>query len=119
MGVNFEVKRKITVDGREYESLDEIPDELRAKVESALDAGAARKTTIYVNGKTYSSTEELPAALRAVVTGLTTLAMKRMAGTPTEPTPEAVRPEPLVSKKMLVIAIGLVALLFWIARLTR
>jgi hypothetical protein len=125
MGVKFEIKRKITVDGRDYESLDQIPHELRTAVKNALAPGAAHKTTIHINGKTYSSLEEMPAPLRAVVGGLTAFALKKAAGatadmpdaqSPAEVEAHAVQPEPVLSVKTIVVAAGLATLLFWLAR---
>jgi hypothetical protein len=116
MGVDVELKRKITVNGQEYGSLDEIPDEFRTAVQNALASGAVAKTTIYVNGKTYASMDEVPAPLRAVVAGLTSLAAKPLADAEREMR-EAVRPEPILSFRRIVVAIGLAAVLLWLARL--
>jgi hypothetical protein len=116
MGVDVELKRKITVNGREYESLDQIPDEFRA-VRDALASDAVPKMMITINGKTYSSVEELPAPLRAIVAGLTSLAMKRGAPSPSASEAGAVRPEPILPMKMIVAAIVVAAILFFIVRL--
>ena len=109
MGIDVELKRKITVNGQDYESLDQVPEEFRSTVQNALASGTAPKMTININGKTYSSVEELPAVLRTIIGGLTSLAMK--------PEAEAVRAEPVLSMKMVVVAIGLAAMLYWLARL--
>lgn len=110
MSVNFEVKKKITVDGKDYESLQDVPPEVRTAILKTLAQGGTNtKTTIYINGKTYSTIEDLPAPLRAIVGGVTALAMK--------PEAAAVRPEPVLSMKMIVVAIGLAAMLFWLTRL--
>ena len=117
MSVNFDIKRKITVDGKEYESLDQVPEEVRAAVQKSLASGPAAKATIYINGKTYGSVEELPAPLRAVVSCLTSLAMKSDAQLPSASEAGAVRPEPVLSLKMIVVGIALAAMLFWLVRL--
>ena len=110
MSVDFEIKRKITVDGKDYETLEDIPPEVRTAILKTFASGStSAKTTIHVNGKTYSSIEDLPAPLRAIAGGLTSLVMK--------PEAEAVRPEPVVSPRMIVVGIALAALLFWLARL--
>jgi hypothetical protein len=110
MNIDVEVKKKITVDGKNYESLNEVPPELRASIlKNFLSNPTNSKTTIHVNGKTYSSVEDLPAALRAIVGGLASVVMK--------PEGEAVRPEPVLSVRMIVIALALAALLFWLVRL--
>ena len=118
MGVNFELKRKITVDGKNYESLDDLPSDLRVAIQKALaQRGTATKTTVHINGKTYASVMDLPAPLRVVVGGLTALALKSMPGELSGPNAEAVRPEPVLSVKKIVVAIGLAAMLLWLARL--
>lgn len=110
MSFNVEVKKKITVDGKEYESLSDVPPELRtAIVKTLAQGGTNTKTTVHINGKTYSGVGDLPAPLRAIVAGVTALAMK--------PEAEAVRAEPVLSVKAIIVAIGLAALLFWLARL--
>ena len=110
MGINVQVKRKITVDGKDYESLDDVPPDARTAILKTLAHGRTNtKTTIHVNGKTYSSVEDLPAPLRAVVRGITSMVVK--GGDV-----DALRPEPILSKKIVVVAIALAAMLFWLAR---
>ena len=117
MGIHVEVKRKITVDGREYESLDQVPDELRNAVQTALASGATPKATIRINGKTYGSLEEMPPGLRAIATVLTSLAASRML--PSDPSAEALSPEPVLSMRKIVVVILLAAGLVWLLRLFR
>ena len=109
MAVHVELKRKITVNGRDYESLDEIPEEFQAAIQSAL-ASSAVETKIEVNGTTYASAEELPESLRAVVRGVTSLVASPSG-------PVSVRPEPVVSMKTMAAALCLVAILALLARL--
>ena len=114
MSVNVSVKRKITVDGKEYESLDQIPPDVRVAVLKTLAQGGVNtKATIFINGKTYSSVEDLPAPLRAIVGGLTAFALNKASGEDAG----AVRPEPVLSPKMVVVGIALAFLLFWLVRL--
>jgi len=126
MSVNVEVKRKIVVDGKEYESLQDVPPQVRTAIAKTLASGdRTTTTTIHINGKTYSSVEDLPAPLRAVVSGLTTFALNRAAGatretSETSETSEAagaVRPEPVLSLKAIVVAIVLAAALYELVRL--
>ena len=128
MAVNFEFKKefalqkKFTVNGKDYESLDQIPPEFRAAFEKALASGTT-PTTIIINGKTFSSAESLSTPLRAIVRGLVYLALKsgdkapsRLRDDTSVSPPGALRPEPILGVKTLVILIGLAALLFWLAR---
>jgi len=121
MSVNFEVKRKITVNGQQYESLDQVPKEFRNAVQSALASGATTKATIHINGKTYSSLEAMPAPLRAIATAVTALAASKAldAKSPSEPEPGAVRAEPVISLKRVLVVLMLAAGLFWLLRLFR
>ena len=122
MAVSFQIKKKITVNGREYESLDEIPAEFRAAFEKALELGAKTATgKVVINGRTYATLDEVPAPLRAAVRGIATMAVK--SGLPSEspaetgPTPipvAALRPEPIISSKMVFIALGIAGLLVWL-----
>ena len=119
MSVNVEVKRKIVVDGKEYESLQDVPPQVRTAIAKTLASGdRTTTTTIHINGKTYSSVEDLPAPLRAVVSGLTTFALNRAAGATGESEAAgAVRPEPVLSLKAIVVAIVLAAALYELVRL--
>jgi hypothetical protein len=143
VAIHFEVKKKvlarkkITFNGKEYESLDEVPAEARGAIESALQSGTPVRSEITFDGKTYASVEEMPAPLRTVVRLLESAALKDgdaeagaapEAAEPgvsiggAEPGMEmggAVRPEPIVSARTFVIALGLAALAFWMSRLIR
>ncbi len=125
MSIHFDVKRKITVDGKDYERLEDVPPEARTailKAMSASQSGASKvetKTTINVNGKTYSSVEDLPAPLRLAVGGLTSWALKNASGENAGNPGEAVRPQPAVSLKKLLIAAAVASFLYWLVRLLR
>ncbi len=76
MKVNVTVKRRIVVNGKEYGSVDELPDDARAAYERALARGAAAgagdaspQTTgeIVVNGQRYASLEAMPPEVRRLV----------------------------------------------------
>ena len=73
MKVNFDVKRKFIVNGKEYRSVEEMPPELRAAYEKAVRSGTGVRiekpqvsveTKIVFNGKEYDSLEEMPADAR-------------------------------------------------------
>jgi hypothetical protein len=112
----FAVQKKITVNGQEYESLDQVPTEYRAAIEKALGSDVKAATTITVNGHTYQN-QELPAPLRAVVSNLALAALKSAGEAKGEQPPvDSLRPEPMLSMKKVVIAIAVGALLVWLAR---
>jgi hypothetical protein len=73
MKVNFVVKRKFIVNGKEYSSVEEMPPELREAYEKAVRSGAgfriekpqvSLETKIVFNGKEYDSLEVMPADVR-------------------------------------------------------
>jgi hypothetical protein len=121
----FELTKKLTVDGKEYESLDQVPAELRGALEQALASGAPAKTTISVNGKTVASIDDLPPWLRAIVRNLAEAATQGASGEASAVSDSAnalpagaVAPEPIVGVKALVILVVLAAILFWLVRST-
>jgi hypothetical protein len=63
MGIDFKVnfKTKIKINGKEYGSMDEVPEQYREKVRGALNsAGAAGHGKLVVNGTAYDSVEAMP-----------------------------------------------------------
>ena len=75
MKVNFDVKRKFIVNGEEYNSVEEMPPELRAAYEKAVRSGAGLRiekpqvsvqAKIVFNGREYDSLEAMPADVRRV-----------------------------------------------------
>ena len=75
MTVNINVKRTFRVNGKEYSSIEELPDDIREAVRNALAsrtesergadlATAARK--IILNGKEYESIDAMPQDVRQV-----------------------------------------------------
>lgn len=122
MTIRFEIKKdfalqkKFTVNGQDYDSLDQVPAELRAAIEKELEAGAPPTATITINGRTYGM-QDVPAPLRAFVGQLASLALKQgQAATSPRPPVHELRLEPLLPMKFVVLVIGLAALLFWLAR---
>ena len=118
---DFEIKKKLVVDGTEYDSLDQVPAERREAIEQAMASGTPA-TTIRINGETIANTDELPAPLRAVVRGLVDIAVKGADGTASATyddavsQPGAVKPEPIFGVKTLLILLGLAAVVFWLVR---
>ena len=132
---DFELKRKFVVDGKEYESLDEVPEEFRGAIANAL-ASRGPATVINFNGKRIAGTEELPAPLRVIVGGLATMAVKHAeaeakAKAEAKPEasgeqesaswtqPDAVRPEPIVGIPTIILLIGLGAFAIWLLHAVR
>lgn len=73
MKVNFNVKRKFIVNGKEYASVEEMPPELREAYEKAVRSGAGVRiekpqvsveSKIVFNGQEYRSLEAMPAEVR-------------------------------------------------------
>ena len=74
MGVRVTVKRRFVVGGREYGSVEELPEGIRSAVEAALGRRGPGcehvqthgvHTGIVVNGHTYGSIDDMPADVRA------------------------------------------------------
>jgi|WetSurSiteA1Bulk_404760.scaffolds.fasta_scaffold69917_1 hypothetical protein len=75
MKVNFNVKRKFIVNGKEYASVEEMPPELREAYEKAMRSGAGVRidkpqvsveSKIVFNGQEYRSLEAMPEEVRRV-----------------------------------------------------
>jgi len=70
MGIefNFSIKRKITVNGKEYDSLDEVPERERQILQNAIKSGGglAGNKKLIVNGVGYDSPEDMPPDARRV-----------------------------------------------------
>ena len=75
MKVNFDIKRKFIVNGKEYAALEEMPPELREAYERALRSGAgvsiekpqvSVESKIVFNGQEYRSPDAMPEEVRRV-----------------------------------------------------
>lgn len=72
MPVKFNVKTRIKVNGIEYSSPDEMPEDVRAKYEKALAQRGLPNThiksssKITFNGQTFNSAEEMPPDIRRI-----------------------------------------------------
>jgi hypothetical protein len=62
LNMNINVKRKFIVNGKEYNSFDEIPESAKEAVKKGmgLQLDGAKPTKITFNGKEYGSVEEMP-----------------------------------------------------------
>ena len=78
------IKIKIRVNGQEYSSVDEMPDDLRQIYEKALPGGVPSKITF--NGQKFSSVDEMPPEIRQkyeAVLGIVAIPLPTPTGIPT------------------------------------
>jgi hypothetical protein len=67
MGIQVNIRRRITVNGREYGSTGEMPADVREAYERAMAGGISirsAKTRIVFNGREYAGLEAMPAETR-------------------------------------------------------
>ncbi len=71
MGINVNVKRRFKVNGKEYNSIEEMPDDVREAFKRAMSLKASSTSSsktlsarITVNGKEYASIDEVPLDMR-------------------------------------------------------
>ena len=69
MAIQIKIKRKFIVNHKKYQSLEEMPDDIRQAIEKTMtnsEPNTRRKTEtkIVVNGKEYDSIEEMPPDIR-------------------------------------------------------
>ncbi|MEI7528927.1 MAG: hypothetical protein WCK76_08275 [Elusimicrobiota bacterium] len=124
MGIEFKinVKSKITLNGKEYGSVEDVPPEQRDVVQNALAQagapGAHKKFT--VNGTGYDSPEEMPPDVRATyeqaLEKAKTVARRTGAELPTPQT--GIRVEGGLSPKTLAIIVFLAILALMIKYFT-
>ena len=71
--MTLNVTRKITVNGKEYHSLDELPPDVRALYDQAMASGkkdvAVKRIAFTVNGREIASTGGMPADVRDALAG--------------------------------------------------
>ena len=69
--MSLNVKRKITVNGKEYHSLEELPPDIRAMYDKAMASGKKDVTVrrVVINGQEVGSMEDVPADVRAALAG--------------------------------------------------
>ena len=120
MGIDFNIniKRKITVNGKEYGSPEEVPEQYRQIVQSAISSAGAitGHSKITFNGVGYDSPEAMPpdTRMRYEETLSKAKAVTQSAGS-TVPLPTTSAPEGTLSKRTIIILLLLagVALLWW------
>ena len=142
MKVNFNIKRKIIVNGKEYTSAEDMPPKLREAYERAVrsemgvrtEKPQTRVTTkIVFNGKEYENLEAMPADVRRVYlsvmksvhTGEASPEMlsgvlgdnRDLSGQPeavhfSNDLPKPIEPASAFSPRWIVVALGLLGLVF-------
>ncbi|MDA8130883.1 MAG: hypothetical protein M0011_05200 [Elusimicrobia bacterium] len=69
MGIEFNInfKRRIRINGKEYNSEDEVPPELRQTIHDALlNSGTPGHRKIVINGVPYENVESMPPDIRQI-----------------------------------------------------
>ncbi len=119
----MDIKRKFKIDGKEYGSVNEMPPDVRAKVEKMLSAkrgsgkGAGSAAKIVVNGVEYTSVDEMPDDVRAIYERAMKTAGRGdtdiMTGSPAAHTRESrpVVPESIFSSRSILAVLLFAALL--------
>ena len=110
MGINFNIsiKRKITVNGKEYGSPEEVPEQHRQVVQNALDSAGTftGHSKITVNGLGYDSPEAMPPDTRRIYEE--SLRKAEAIGRSTGSTvslPATPAPEGALSKRTIIVLI--------------
>jgi hypothetical protein len=119
MSVKITVKKRIIVNGKEYESVGDLPPDLRAAYEKGVVARTTPSLTMRVtfNGREYDSLEIMPAGVRRLYE--TAMAAAANANSPTdnvETAAPAITPSPSVPRWVIVAlaAAGMLALTYWL-----
>jgi hypothetical protein len=141
MKINMNIKRRFKFNGKEYNSIDEMPDSIRETFKKAMGSQAASeyginhtamKTKITFNGTEYESVDAMPQDVRQLyeeilksaengtappgidIAGIGSGVMKESGMSGNVPTGNNRRPgkaEPSFSARALVVSIGLIALI--------
>ncbi|MCX5642987.1 MAG: hypothetical protein NTY10_07195 [Candidatus Omnitrophica bacterium] len=128
MNVKFNLKRKYIVNGKEYGSVKEMPDNIRQVYEKALDSSLATnpgtnpgniKKKIMFNGQEYENVEAMPPDVRQTYDELirNLVEMKGLSSGAVARKPisfsfsKSTTPEPVISPRVLAVVI-LVLVLF-------
>lgn len=131
MGIQVNIRRRFTVNGREYGSAEEMPADLREAFEKAMAGGISvqsRKTRIVFNGREYDGLEAMPAEtreayekiLQAAGSGTVPAGMASgIAGSAVSRAGAAIRFEPSFSPRKALAAIVLIAIVILLYALLR
>ncbi len=125
MKLNIDVKKKFTVNGKEYASLEEMPADLRRACEAAavsadkaigLSGSAEVKTRITFNGKEYESADAMPPEARSIYEKVVRPAIGgKEGGAAQAPRPRPLTPSSLAfsPRWLLVVLAALAAMAAW------
>ncbi len=120
MKINVNVKRKFRINGKEYGSLEEMPEDVRAIVQKTMDdPGALSGVThrepskIVFNGVEYDSVDDMPTYARNLYeqAGNARAATQDTSAGQRRPGPKTIEAEPSFSARSIVAVIALIALL--------
>lgn len=101
---NISIKRKFTVNGKEYGSLDEVPVEHRRTVQNALNSVESGGRRITVNGAGYDSPEAMPPDVRKIyeeALGKADAEARRTGMTLSAPRAGDIKPEGYLSSRVI------------------
>ncbi|HOW89705.1 MAG TPA: hypothetical protein PL037_05430 [Elusimicrobiales bacterium] len=120
MGIDFKfnVTRKITINGKEYRSPDEVPEEFRGVVRDAIGRAASEpgQRRISADGITYDGPEDAPPDIRG---GYVETVRRAPFGPGAPDKYRAQAPERTLSARTVIIALLVAAAIFLIKFMTR
>jgi hypothetical protein len=114
ISLSFKSKPKLVFNGKEYGSLDEMPDDVRRLYQSAITLAAKggpnvkvlTQTDLWFNGKKYNSLDEMPPDVRRVYDEVMRSGRREEAG-------------PARSLFSVVSMVSLIILLVWLVIILR
>lgn len=108
MGIDFKVnfKTKITINGKEYGSIEEVPEEHRGTVRNAMSSAGTARSKIVVNGVGYDSLEAMPPDVRSLYTEALSKSKMTVQSTHTstqDPHSGDLKPEGFLSSRTIIV----------------
>ncbi len=120
MKLNVNVKRKFRINGKEYGSLEEMPEDVRAIALKTMDrpgtpSGEAQSgsSKIVFNGVEYASIDEMPTYARNLYEQAVEAARTATQGASSvqrRPGPNMIEAEPSISARSIAAVVALIAL---------
>lgn len=118
MSVKITVKKRIVVNGKEYENVGDLPPDLRAAYERAVAARTTPSLSMRVtfNGREYDSLEIMPSGVRRLYEAAMAAAANAKSPIDDVETAPAITPSPSLPRWVIVAlaAAGMVALTYWL-----
>ena len=84
--MNLNIKTRIKINGKEYSSADEMPDDIRRLYEQVMQGNVQKTTKIKFNGQEYAGVEEMQPEVRKMYEAV-------MGVVETHPQPDGITPE--------------------------